>query len=484
MFPLLWFRRHPWLSSTLGIGFFLWSTHEFLNWRAERRWQHYATEARARGVKLLLTEFATPEIPDAENFAALPMLRAVFAGTGPIPFQVPKSALYSDPSNPIKGLRTDWKVVQQAFQNSGLITAPSDEPIRDILGALEGHTNEINQWREWRTRPRCRFPLDLAAGAEMPFPHFSALMSAGQFFRLRARAHLALGDSEAAYEDFQDGFQTYRAIAEDPTLISGLVRIAMLATLQPALGEGLRDQVWTDVDLQKIEGDLAKIRIWDDFELALASERGFANSTYDGLVLASPVQRARDVAKWVASPFSAAPAAASSLGVLIPRRLLRDNQLRQNQVFDELLARAASPEHGVVRTEPVPSSAERITDPVARIYYFLLRQSSPAFERVAKSYAAVAVSIDEARFALALERHRLKHGTYPETLTALTPDFLPSQPLDPRSGQAYLYRRTDAGSFLLYSVGENRVDDGGKIDPKLSERSQLDAIWLYAPERP
>jgi hypothetical protein len=38
--------------------------------------------------------------------------------------------------------------------------------------------------------------------------------------------------------------------------------------------------------------------------------------------------------------------------------------------------------------------------------------------------------------------------------------LLPSVPLDPYSGQPFVYRVTDK-SFTLYSVGEDCVDDGG-----------------------
>ncbi|MEO7317979.1 MAG: hypothetical protein ABIZ56_03210, partial [Chthoniobacteraceae bacterium] len=72
---LPWIRSHPILSIVSGLVALCSAAHFFLNWRAERRWQTYAEAARARGVKLLLTDFEQPEIPDAENFAALPMMR-------------------------------------------------------------------------------------------------------------------------------------------------------------------------------------------------------------------------------------------------------------------------------------------------------------------------------------------------------------------------------------------------------------------------
>ena len=72
-----WLRSHPIVSILLAVAALLAGMHFFLNWQAERRWQAYVKEGRARGVKFGLTEFAPPKIPDEENFAALPMMRAI-----------------------------------------------------------------------------------------------------------------------------------------------------------------------------------------------------------------------------------------------------------------------------------------------------------------------------------------------------------------------------------------------------------------------
>lgn len=469
--------RHPWIGGTFGLVAVLWGTHEFLNWQAERRWQRYAEEARARGVKLQLTEFATPEIPDAENFAALPMMRAAFSN-GTKPFELKFGGTMPDRGNALKGTRIDWQAWQKYLLDAGLIKDETDDAPRDVLRALDSRQPELAQWREWRTRPRSRFPLDLQAGPAMPFHHFSALQGAAIFFTMRMRANLALGDSAAAGEDFRDGLQAYRAIVDDPTLISGLVRISVLTIVAAGVGEGLRDRAWADVDLQKLESELATIRIWDDYRLALASERGFGNSI-DETLLKSP--RAQRVAFFAPLMPGTLPSAFSTVFALTPRRLIRDNQLRHNQYFDELLARAGDGGGAAIETGPTPSAPEHITDPVGRMYYFLFRMSAPVSGGITGNYASSAVRIDQTRIACALERHRLLHGAYPETLDALTPYFLPSLPLDPWSGAPYHYRRTEAGSFLLYSVGKNRVDDDGHLDPKKNEQQQPDAVWLYAP---
>lgn len=63
----------------------------------------------------------------------------------------------------------------------------------------------------------------------------------------------------------------------------------------------------------------------------------------------------------------------------------------------------------------------------------------------------------------ALAAFNAEHGRFPDTLDALVPDLLPAVPLDLFSGDSLRYELKEDG-FLLYSVGENGIDDGGLRD--------------------
>lgn len=67
---------------------------------------------------------------------------------------------------------------------------------------------------------------------------------------------------------------------------------------------------------------------------------------------------------------------------------------------------------------------------------------------------------------LALEAYRSETNTYPETLSALVPDYLPEVPADPCSaeGESIVYRR-NGGGYHLYSRGFDGDDDGGRPFP-------------------
>jgi len=67
--------------------------------------------------------------------------------------------------------------------------------------------------------------------------------------------------------------------------------------------------------------------------------------------------------------------------------------------------------------------------------------------------------------ALAIRLYEVDHGRRPEALADLVLEYLPAVPQDPfaEAGRAIVYRPS-AAHPIVYSVGENGVDDGG--DPK------------------
>jgi hypothetical protein len=79
---------------------------------------------------------------------------------------------------------------------------------------------------------------------------------------------------------------------------------------------------------------------------------------------------------------------------------------------------------------------------------------------------------DGVKVGIALELYRREHRAYPENLSALVPRFLPAVPADRITGEPVRYRLAD-GQPVVYSIGGDRKDDGGRAtDPVLEA-----AIW-------
>jgi hypothetical protein len=102
----------------------------------------------------------------------------------------------------------------------------------------------------------------------------------------------------------------------------------------------------------------------------------------------------------------------------------------------------------------------------------LLETLAPALGNSLWAFDRVELDRRATRALIALERHRIALGRYPDTLDALVPGFLSEVPIDPWDGKPLKYRTIDpAGrSFILYSVGMDGADDGGTFNPEPSLR--------------
>lgn len=78
----------------------------------------------------------------------------------------------------------------------------------------------------------------------------------------------------------------------------------------------------------------------------------------------------------------------------------------------------------------------------------------------------------------AIEIHRSEHGDLPETLGDLVPKHLKSLPVDWHTAErkSLIYRRTpgEGVGYVLYSVGYDGKDDGGKDEPGVSRVGKED----------
>jgi len=100
----------------------------------------------------------------------------------------------------------------------------------------------------------------------------------------------------------------------------------------------------------------------------------------------------------------------------------------------------------------------------------------PNFFRACLIASKNEVLLNEAYLACALERYRAVHGDYPATLEALIPDFTLKLPRDLFDRQPLHYQALAPDNFRLYSVGWNRKDEGGQVDPK----NYLEGDWVWS----
>jgi len=157
---------------------------------------------------------------------------------------------------------------------------------------------------------------------------------------------------------------------------------------------------------------------------------------------------------------------------LFPSGWFRQNQIRFDEFYLQQYLPLADLEHRDVSPKLAGQAAANfeaeINHPspynlVESIRASSLKKWEPDYLIPVKSFAYAQESVDLARVAIALERYRLAHGSNPESLDALAPQFMKEIPHDIIGGGPLHYRRTSDGQFVLYSVGWNETDDGGVV---------------------
>jgi hypothetical protein len=146
--------------------------------------------------------------------------------------------------------------------------------------------------------------------------------------------------------------------------------------------------------------------------------------------------------------------------------------VRGNRYIDEAVAQFDPARRRYFSDRPLPSApsgTESLTQKIYNRYFEIVVPVGPV-----KGYVRAATTTDHVRLACSLERFRMARGAYPEKLAELVPEFIPEIPAEIVNGEPYRYRRTDDGSFVLYSVGLDLHDDGGMVDP-----AQKDWVWRY-----
>jgi len=81
--------------------------------------------------------------------------------------------------------------------------------------------------------------------------------------------------------------------------------------------------------------------------------------------------------------------------------------------------------------------------------------------------------------ALALRAYQLERGEYPERLDALVPKCLTTIPGDPFSTHKPLRYKRTGSKYLLYSIGPDGRDNGGKVIYKPKETTRRIRYYVY-----
>jgi hypothetical protein len=350
-------------------------------------------------------------------------------------------------------------------------------PAKDVLLALSKFDSAVEELRQASQRPYANVPFHYEDGfnsATTLLPVLAELKRCSQLLQLRAVAELADGQNEKALDDVKLMLYLNNSLRTSPLVISHLVRFAIVAIDMQPIWEGLAEHKWSDEQLVTLEAELAKVDFLADYGFMMRGERAFAIASLENQ------RRSREIISYTDT------VDVTNKLRFMPSAYFYQNELAFAQLHQELLFSLVDTNSRVI----APAALRRANDAVLaekKHFYFpayktQASMSFPVFSAVTRKITAIQESIDLAGVACTLERYRLAHGEYPETLDALAPQFIAQLPHDIINGQPLHYRRTDDGQFVLYSVGWNETDDGGQVVLTKSgsvDREKGDWVWQY-----
>ena len=411
----------------IGAGIVLVS---FCLWRALQAHDiHSRLQAiRAAGYPATLAELDAyyPAVPAAENAAMA--LAPAFA------------ALRNDPD----AHSNEFIELIRSSRYSSL--APEKKQLVDRCLEINSHTLAV--MAKAIRLPHARYPVDFSLGPETLLPHLDSLRDLAAICRARAEQAIASGRPAEADEWTIDIFGLARTLEAEPILISYLVRDGIIRTGVRTLETRLNAGELTAGEFAGLQTELTNCDLPQGLARALAGERALT------------------------APFIEDPSAfnhtASPVWAIVRTTGFLDRDLQYYlQAMSTNIALAGLPPPQNLGMIPI---AEKMAENARKGWYYMSSMILPGVTWITLHEAESDANLRLAQTAIALEQFRLAEGRLPEHLAELAPQFLPAVPADPFDGQPLRYHRLDTG-YVVYSVGRDKQDDGGRERPAHAKSS-------------
>jgi hypothetical protein len=372
-----------------------------------------------------------------------------------------------------EALRADWLAVRIMDEAGGTISPR----IRAFLVEwLRINEQPLARIQEASHKPRYFVPM-----ARAKSPQFlveicpgARLRAIGRAVYLRSMLRIADGDLEGAWRDSLLAHRLGQLYVQQPTLIEHLVGLAVSSMADDT---GCRIASDPALNERQARAMLAELRRLPEPPSAVTAIDGAER--YMVLDALMNLQRAGGL-----------PAGPQGGSIRVPGFLINVNVMlgEANAAYDRLVAafRVSDP---VQRRAAITAAEDanrraveartgslgsvggwcsllvlppraRSDELSRRLGNFLLSILLPSIGKVdeLRTHALMHRRLEELAFALAI--WRAEKGSYPEALSALSPDYVVDVPIDYFTGQPLRYLPGQSG-YVLYSLGPNGVDDGG-----------------------
>ena len=447
------------------------------------RWalHSYIAELKARGVPMDLAQVIPPPLPPEKNGAdAFRQADAAFNET------LQTKGIFFN-TNYVYGMTpvAPGKAMVRS-QEPDFRDSSGTVSWQKIAAAVDANAGGYALLHQIIDKPAFDFQFNYAGGFDgfdMNKLSLANSKRAAQRLGTAVLCDLQRGDTASAVTNLRTMLVLSKAMAGERLLISELVSMAIVQMTVTANWELLQSTNVTDEQLTQLQKDWADMDLIHSEENALAMESVMSRMTAEQwrnsnakfqeyLNMGSEVNgfkvqksffdeiRAETVSfewrYWWSYP--------DELKMLKGHEILRETSrmIETNHSFQ-----AAVTAQGKKMASLQVKAANDQSDMNSVDMHSILSQNILGLSAVHRKMEATEVARQVVMTAMALKRYQLKHGNYPPDLDSLVPEFVPAVPLDPVDGQPLRYRPNADGTFLLYSIGQNGVDNGG--DPSIEK---------------
>jgi hypothetical protein len=385
-------------------------------------------QVKAAGLPVTLAELETWYATPADN--AAPTLQSAFGHlmpTGTAPYDA-----------------------IEAWQQNGELT---DDEARTLRAFVKSQASALPLLKAAAAQQGCRFNVSFTAGVNTLLPHLQRMRDSARLLTAQAAIQASDGDIDGALATTGQVYALAAHLGNEPTLISQLVSMAMVAIANRTNIGLLRhdlsyDQLRTVAD-QAIAAEAAY-----SMQAGFIGERCFGHDVFSNPGVLAPATKVTLTQSSAATVYGATGLKGGDNATFL--KTLAAFSAVLDLPPEERLAAARAAEDQWVKER----SRVRV----------LSNMLLPSLVGAVKKDVRVQAELRHLQYAAAALMHADTHGELPGDLRELSYSWLKRPPTDLFTGKTLQYERGDDG-FMIFSPGENMTDDRAAARPRAATRS-------------
>jgi hypothetical protein len=369
-----------------------------------------------------------------------------------------------------KQLPEGWLNPQLEFAQEPPVVL-TESQVQDLTEEMSRAGPALIEARRLKELPQGRFPSAEPDMAGLPglLNHVQDVRSITNLLAHDALLRVQQNDADGAVQSCQAALNAGRSIGDEPTLIALLVRLACRTVALYKLERVLAQGQPSAAVLAEIQALLEDEEAQPLLVVAVRGERAYCDRSVQALQ-AGKLKPSQLTGPGPIGNYKIGPIDLQALFSPILLGPVARNHVAILKYLTELVAISKLPLEG--QMERIQTLEACLPDQPT-----LVRLLAPAVSKVLVAYQRTHAWLRCALVMVAVERYRLKHQRWPDALEALVTDkFLTRVPADPYDGAPLRFIRVDDG-VVIYSVGPDGKDDGGKLDRLKSGTPGTDLGW-------